>query len=355
MICRLRAGVLGIRSVPGDVAYEVDLRGETAILGAALDEDGRRLAVVLDRARDSGQGSVGRSLVLIDLQTGTWHVAHEGFVSDPVWFPRQARLAFSNGCSICILDASTGSSEEVYRFAREPQAPNDICLRPDGRGLSFLKSVGDDRRIGVVDLDTGEGRVHSVSCFSYCWWDDEAILYVLGSGLKLLDVGSGKSHTLLRDLTALNTAGALTTLDDRWLRGVRMEGVWQEFLEVHCVGDRVYVGAAMGWPVTRRTLLPFIRRTDYNSVRGVLSMTRDLTDLRLLLEGSPRPLGIVPINRGRTLAIGVSSRCAEGWLKQDWVFVGEGAESIPEGFGPLPRASATVRGSVCVGAHPAAE
>jgi hypothetical protein len=58
--------------------------------------------------------------------------------------------------------------------------------------------------------------------------------------------------------------------------------------------------------------------------------------------------GIVPINGGRTLAVHVVR-----WRRADsrdcWAFLGEGAEGIPEGYGPLPKASFGVRGDVFVG------
>ncbi len=137
----------------------------------------------------------------------------------------------------CLADVSAGSTEEVFGFVRDVQAPAAICVRPDGGGLAFGEWVGDDRRIGVVDLTTGEGRIHSISCFSYCWCDPETILHVLSSGLKLLDVTSGKSRQLLRDLEPLEAAGHLCALGEEWVEAVRTRGTTQGLREVLCVGE----------------------------------------------------------------------------------------------------------------------
>jgi hypothetical protein len=81
-------------------------------------------------------------------------------------------------------------------------------------------------------------------------------------------------------------------------------------------------------------------------------MGRDYSDLRLHFDEVPSGYGIVPINSSRTLAIHTWTRTKEGWLEAGWAFVGEGAGSIPSGFGPLPRASSAVRGNLFVGGFP---
>jgi hypothetical protein len=78
-------------------------------------------------------------------------------------------------------------------------------------------------------------------------------------------------------------------------------------------------------------------------------MTRDRTDLRQHLGEQPVPLGIVPINGGHTLSVLVRRGDEQSGWRDEWTFVGEGAESIPRGYGPLPRASLGARSNVFVG------
>lgn len=348
MICRLNPGSLEVRTVLDDVSYEVDLDGEKHVLNAALNETGKRLALTLGTSLTPGGVYASQQLVLIDLPTGGRRVLHDGWAQGPVWFPDSERLAFSNGTAICVANTSDDSTEELFCFSKAPVAPTEISIRPDGGGLALLKWVGDDKRIGVVDLDSGRGRILPVSCFNYSWWDANTILYVLGSGLKLLDIATGKSKSLLRDLKPLAEGGALDAIGEGWAEAVRAEGSTQDFHPTLCAGDRVYFGAVVAYPVTRRSIIPFLRRTTSTGLRGVLSMTRERSDLRLHLNDGPTAL--VAINNNQTLAAHLCRRNEQGWLENSWVFVGEGVEKIPADFGPLPRASSAVRGDLVVGA-----
>jgi len=350
MICRLGPGLLAVWTVPGDESHEINLDGWEHALSAALDETGRLLALTLGARVTPGGVYADQQLVLIDLVTGGRRVLHDGWAQGPVWLPGSQRLAFSNGTTICVVNTSDGSTQELFCFSKAPVAPTEISIRPDGEGLAFLKWVGDDKRIGVVDLGSGRGRVLPVSCYSYSWWDDNTILYVLGSGLKLLDIATGKSTSLLRDLKPFVKTGALDALGEGWAEAVGAEGSIQDVGATLCAGDRVYFGAFAARPVTRRSIIPFLRRTTYDGLRGVLSMARDRSDLRLHLD--QKPSAIVAINGNQTLAVHVSRRGEQGWLESNWVFVGEGAEKIPSDFGPLPRASSAVRGDLVVGAFP---
>jgi hypothetical protein len=337
MICRPRPGFLDVRSVTGDAAYEVPLGAGQTVAGAALDDAGERLALALTAAVRGGSEGAVDELTAIALRTGERRRLREGWATGPVWFPGQDGLAFSDGTSICMADAATGSVDNVFRFSRDPQGPPSIRPRPDGRGLAFLKWVGDDRRIGLVDLDAREGRLYPVSCFSYCWWDERTIVFALGSGLKLLDVASGKSRTWLRDLHGLDRSGVLEALGGEWAEAVRADGSHHDLHDIVCAGGRAYFGARVTFPVARRRLVPLGPRTDYRCVEGLLSVNRDRADLRLYLEGETRE--VVPLDGGRTLAVEVLTHPRVGRTEARWVFLGEGSGAVPEGSSPLPKAA----------------
>ena len=350
MICRLRPGFLDIRSVSGDVAYEVDLQREPAILSAALDDAGERLAVAFGSdwpyawapPGDVAFAEFDNRLVLLHLTTGERRVLYEGFARSPVWFPGEDRLGFSNGTAVCLTDVRTGRVEEVFQVWNA----DEMQVRRDGRGLAFLQWEEGEPRVGVVDLDTREGGVYSVVNLGYCWWDAGTILYSLEPGLHLLNLASGESRPLLPDLKALDESGALAALGGTWVRAVRRAA--DRYLGyVTPVGDRLYFGAGVMLP-RRHGLLPFIRRPDPDEVHGLVSMTRACSDLRLHHSEMVGDAGIVPLNDGRTLAIHVSRSSRRG-PGHCWAFVGEGAEGIPKGYGPLPKAAFGVRGDIPVG------
>jgi hypothetical protein len=225
-------------------------------------------------------------------------------------------------------------------------------VRPDGRALAFVQRHEEEgQRVGVIDLHTREGRIYRVTCWSYCWWRTRAILYTPGSSLEMLDIASGESRTFLKSLAPLAESGALAALGEGWVRAARRPDADPHYQHVTTFGERVYFGVAVVFPPRGRfipSLLPFLARPDRDNVQGVLSMTRECTDLRSHHGETLGGHGIVPINDGRTLAINVLRKWMGGWVDH-WAFVGEGADAIPEGYGPLPRASLAARSNVFVG------
>jgi len=355
MICRKREGFLDIRSVSGGVAYEVDLQGESTVLSAMLDDAGERLAIVFRRVEQTEEWTTRESLVVICLATGERRVLWDRFAMGPVWLPGQDRLAFSNDEAICVAEVSSGRVAEVYRFSEEARGGLELCVRPDGHGLAFLQWVPQGRRVGVVDLDTRQGRVYNVCCLSHCWWDAATVLFVLGPRFELLDIHSGKSRPFLANLAELDKPGVVEVVGKRWVQAIRAKDVVTDLTEVACLGDRVYFGARAEFAVAGRAVLPFIGGTRYHGVEGLLSVARDRTDLRRHLDEQIVPSGIVPINEGRTLAVIVRRRHGRKGWREEWAFVGEGAHDIPRGFAPLPRASFALRGGVYVAGYPGQE
>lgn len=347
MIARVRPGGLEIRSVDGGEAYQLDFGRDMQVTSAALDETGTRLALTATSDVDeAGCSRTGPALLLFDIQTGRQTALREDYSDGPVWFPGESRLAFSTGTDICTIDADGGDFDALYRYSTVTQGPTHIGIDPGKNTLSFVTFIGDDQRIGVVDLRSGKGRLLPVSCYHYCWWDEETILYVLGSGLKLLDIGAGKSRTLLRDLQPLLESGALASASETWAEWIARDGACHEVRVPACCGDRVYFGARVTYPQRRRSAIPFLKSTAHLTYSGVFSVARDKSDFRAHIERTEGMIfDFVFVNSGKTLAAYVEKRNEEGRLSREWVYAGEGAEEIPCGFGPLPKASLSIRGN----------
>ncbi len=347
MIARLRPDGLEMRSVDGGEAYELDFGREMQVTSAALDETGSRLALTAISDLDgAGCSRTGPALLLFDLKTGEQTVLREDYSDGPVWFPGERRLAFSTGTDICTMDVDSRDLGTLYRYSSVIQGPTHIGIDPGRNSLSFLNYVGDDQRIGVVDLRSGEGRLLPVSCYHYCWWDGETILYVLGSGLKLLDISSGTSRRFLRDLRPLLESGALASASEAWAEWIRRDGAYHEVRVPACYGDRVYFGARVTYPERRRSAIPFLKSTQHLTYSGVFSVARDKSDLRAHIERAEGMIfDFVFVNDLKTLAAYIEKRNEEGWLGREWVYAGEGADRIPPGFGPLPKAAPGLQGN----------
>ncbi len=347
MIARLRPDGLVIRSVDGGEAHELDFGRELQVTSAALDETGSRLALTATSDLDeAGCPRTGPGLLLFDLKTGAQTVLREDYSDGPVWFPGESRLAFSTGTDICTIDADGGDLSTLYRYSTVVQGPTHIGIDPGKNTLSFVTFVGDDQRIGVVDLRSGEGRLLPVSCYHYCWWDEDTILYVLGSGLKLVDISSGTSRRFLRDLRPLLESGALANASEAWAEWIARDEAYHELRVPACYGDGVYFGARVTYPQRRRSAIPFLKSTAHLTYSGVFSVARDKSDLRAHIERAEGMIfDFVFVNSGKTLAAYIEKRNEEGWLSRKWVYAGQCADQIPSGFGPLPKASLSVRGN----------
>src|SRR6476469_8770570 len=95
--------------------------------------------------------------------------------------------------SICSIEPSGGDYREHFRLGRFTWGPPSVSVSPEGSRIACVKWKGDNRHLCVCSLQSGEGTVYPLSCYSYSWLDDGAICYSLASGLKILDVTTGQT------------------------------------------------------------------------------------------------------------------------------------------------------------------
>ena len=231
-----------------------------------------------------------------------------------------------------VWDLQTGQSRGD--LLGPPRGPSPLAVSPDGRLIAASGCLS--REILLWDRQTG-AEVRRLQTTDTC---TKSLAFSDDSGLLAS-----------ADPFALAESGALAALGEGWVRAARRPDADPHYQHVTTFGERVYFGVAVVFPPRGRfipSLLPFLARPDRDNVQGVLSMTRECTDLRFHHGETLGGHGIVPINDGRTLAINVLRKWMGGWVDH-WAFVGEGADAIPEGYGPLPRASLAARSNVFVG------
>lgn len=107
-----------------------------------------------------------------------------------------------------------------------------LDISPEGRFLSYYKFRSDSRMFHLYDLETGAVRDLKFSIFRCCWVDEGRVAWSKSAGLKLLDVASGKSRTVLRGVKDI------LKRDSGWAESLgpfTQEEAWEE---LHLLGPR---------------------------------------------------------------------------------------------------------------------
>jgi hypothetical protein len=151
---------------------------------------------------------------------------------------------------------------------------DSLAANPSGDRVAWIRWRGDDRRICTQRVGEEAPREHPVSCYGHAWLDDRSIVFYLGSGLRVLDVESGRTSTLARSVVAAARGRRLGhRVLDRYLGGSVGE-VTESFQAVAVAGGRVWFAALVSSLAFRWAWLP--------RFHGLFSVDREGRDLRLV-------------------------------------------------------------------------
>ena len=112
-------------------------------------------------------------------------------------------IFYIEGNRIGVWDIHTQKAETLYNMNRAVHGPEWLGVSPDGRYVSFCKYRSNGYYLFIYDTVEQICRDLKLSLFHYSWIDETHIAWTLSGGLKVLDVESGKSKTLLRDWSAV--------------------------------------------------------------------------------------------------------------------------------------------------------
>jgi hypothetical protein len=116
----------------------------------------------------------------------------------PVWSRDGSRISFYTGNALCSVTAE-GAEPQTVKLGRFQWAAPAHSYSPSGQRLAFCKWKSDSRYLAVCSTGGGEPHVYSVTCFHYDWLDEDRLVYNLSSGLRILDLGTGKTSGFLTD------------------------------------------------------------------------------------------------------------------------------------------------------------
>lgn len=115
-----------------------------------------------------------------------------------VRFDDADRVYYIEGNRIGRWDLTAQKVETLYHMSRAVHGPEWLGVSPDGRYISFCKYRSGSDHLFIFDVQTKECRDLKCSLYHYIWIDQTHIAWTLLGGLKILDVESGKSTTLVR-------------------------------------------------------------------------------------------------------------------------------------------------------------
>ena len=125
---------------------------------------------------------------------------------DPVFcvrFDIFNKVFYVEGNRIGFWDINTQKVETLYNMNRAVHGPEWLGVSPDGRYISFCKYRSGGYYLFVYDAVKQMCRDLKLSLYHYTWIDETHIAWTLSGGLKVLDIESGKSKTLIKDWSAL--------------------------------------------------------------------------------------------------------------------------------------------------------
>lgn len=112
-----------------------------------------------------------------------------------------------------------------------------LGISPEGRYLSYYKYRSGNKVLHLYDLDTGEVRDTKCSIFHYHWLDETSVVYTKSSGVKALDIKTGRCTTILRGYRDILRWGSAP---DILAPFEREKEVWEEMDLLGISGGRLW-------------------------------------------------------------------------------------------------------------------
>lgn len=166
------------------------------------------------------------------------------FTADSIMGPGNT-LYFSDGNSFWRWRLGERQGEKLVRFQQAKGAPMGLGISPEGRYLSYYKYRSENKVLHLYDLDTGEVRDTKCSIFHYHWLDETSVVYTKSSGVKALDIKTGRCTTILRGYRDILRWGSAP---DILAPFEREKEVWEEMDLLGISGGRLWFSLRLCCP-----------------------------------------------------------------------------------------------------------
>jgi hypothetical protein len=135
--------------------------------------------------------------------SGELRLLYRGYAHDPVAV--NGGFAVHRGAGLSFLDGA-GKVVREHKVGRFNWGAPSLSASPDGEVVAWIRWRGDDRRLCAESVSGDLSTEFRVSVSRYAWIDDRRLLYYLGSGLRVLDIATGRHSPLSNQRAAAREA-----------------------------------------------------------------------------------------------------------------------------------------------------
>jgi hypothetical protein len=121
-----------------------------------------------------------------------WQQLGRGYAHDPVCLV-DGSYAVHRGAGLAFLD-DDGTVVREVKVGRFNWGPPSLSVGPTGHDVAWVRWKGSSQKLCVERVTPDRSDQFRPSLYRYAWLDEQTVLYVFGSGLRLLDLETGKTR-----------------------------------------------------------------------------------------------------------------------------------------------------------------
>jgi len=123
------------------------------------------------------------------LSSGERNIIFKSLIYDCLWNTTENILIYSTGNTIYKYNVKTKENIKLHKFTSTRYSPINPSLSPNNKSLAYLKFKSNQRRIQILNLETGFNIDTGTNCNYYHWLSNHKIIFSTNSGkIKTLSI-----------------------------------------------------------------------------------------------------------------------------------------------------------------------
>lgn len=261
-----------------------------------------------------------------------WQLVYQKYANDPTPIANSTDTAIHTGGGLAILDVD-GKAKAVQRVSNFNWGPPALSSSPGGTKIGMVRWKGDHSHVFAYDIARSSGVQYKPSCYGYDWYDDTRIVYGAGSGIRMLDLNSGKFNQLL---------GKCFDPKSPFRASIKNDPFWDNFLrDLKKIEDYSY-GRFRAIQNRLFFILRIVGTRQYgfdSKMCGVFSIGGEGDEMRAEHTWEPEPGKNVTdfeVDADGTIVLEISEYENSRLVNVKWSAVGGSASPLANGWGIMP-------------------